>query len=201
MTRPSAPSRLTALLAALLAAAAMADGVTLPRTWTAGSEIDANQFGYTSVTISTDGTVAATTRYSNGKKVDGDHFVTVGIVYSSDDVPLLGFTYGAGLNASFFGGAVEETAGWIGQIDPPLVGEVGWVGVAHRTEDKVNDQELWEQIGKIAAEVFKAYVSSQGESAAMVGNMPVAFIGLDGDGARLGDSPLGISLPAAIPSR
>lgn len=178
----------------------MAEGVVLPTTWIAGSEIDANQFGYTTVTVSEDVTVAATTLFSNGKKLDGDHFVTNVIVYSSDDVPLLGSTYGVGLNASSFGGAVEETTGWIGQIDPPLVSEVAWVGVVHRTEDKVNDQELWEKIGKIAAEMFKAYVSSQGEPTAMVGNAPVAFIGLDGDGTRLEDSPLGIILPAAVPS-
>ena len=200
MIKFSATLRLAILSVSLLPGKTIAEGVALPMTWTASSEIDAKQFGYTTVTVSEDGMVAATTRFSNGKKVDGDHFVTNVMVYSSDDVPLLGFTFGVGLNASFFGGAVEETTGWIGQIDPPLVSEVSWVGIVHRTEDKVNDQELWKRISEIAAEVFKAYVSSRDEANAMISNTPVAFIGLNGDGIRLGDSPLGIVLPAAQPS-
>ena len=194
---------LVGLVAALFAAfplGAIAEGVDLPMTWTYNSEIDASQFGYTTVTISEDGTVAANILNYKNKKTDGDHFVTRGIVYSTEDVPLLGFGYGAGLNASFFGGAVEETTGWIGEIEPGLVSEIGWVGIVHATRDTVNDEELWKKIGEIAAEIFKAYIASEADSAAMVSGTPVAFIGLDGNGARLGKSPLGVILPVATPS-
>ncbi|CAM4256367.1 hypothetical protein [Palleronia rufa] len=163
----------------------------LPGHWKYASEINDSQFGYTDVHIDANGRVAATTLFSNGSRLDGDHFVARIVVFAEDDTPLLGMQYGAGINATGgFGSANETRVGEEAVLDPGLANLVASVGVAHSTRDAVDDAAFWEKVGDIARTLWQAYQSREQNSAAMVTGIPIGFRGeADGVSLEIGTVP------------
>lgn len=199
--RQAAISALCAISSLLASASSLAaDGLELPATWTLQSEIDEKQVGYTTVSIDEDGKVTASTLFSNGKTYDGDHFITQVIVYAAEDVPILGMQYGVGINPSYgFGGAKEETVGRVAEIEPEFIDDIVSVGILHRTEDTIDDQEVWETIGKIAEAVWKAYSESgnSGEGGFSLGGSTALYHGASGVVAGFAQNPAKVVLPKA----
>ena len=173
---------LTWIAAALLLAGSPLLAQNLPAHWKFSSEIDDSQFGYTDVHIAENGRVTASTLFSNGDKLDGDHFVARVVVFAEDGTPLLGLQYGAGINATGgFGSANEARVGSEGNIDAGLLGTVADVGVSHSTRDTIDDVAFWETLGEIARTIWEAYEASDGQGVGMVTNIPIAYRGTADD--------------------
>ena len=165
-----------------VAALALSSGAIaqdLPGHWKFSSEIDDSQFGYTDVHIDATGRVSASTLFSNGSRIDGDHFVARVVIFAEDDTPILGMQYGAGINATGgFGSANEERVGQEAAIGPELLDLVSGVGVSHHNRDTVDDAAFWEKVGDIARALWQAYQARDGEGVGLVTGMPIEFRGM-----------------------
>lgn len=172
---------------AIAVIASVANATTTLHKFSYQNEIAGDQFGYTNVTVDADGTVNATTKFTNGKHYDGDHFVAQVVVYGPNNVPLLGLSYGAGINATGgFGSANEAIVSKSGILDAGMIDDVVWIGVRHFQVDGRDDKKIWEVIGQIVEAIFEANSGDGGSH-----NAAASSARIDGDAVhyRVSDGP------------
>ena len=133
-------------------------GFEFPATWKYESKIDRKQYGKTTVSIDKHGKVKASTIFSNGKKIDGDHFVARIAIYTSENYPILCLQYAVGLNPAGFGKAREKRIEKTEKIDTRLLTLVDHVGISHSTIDVVPDKLFWKNAGKFGITAVRAYL-------------------------------------------
>lgn len=85
---------------------------------------DNRQYCGTDFVIATDGAWSATTQFSNGKKIDGDHFAAVMTLRDQGGKPLIVTKQVAGVDGSFGGRARERTVTSKGKVDPAVIGQI-----------------------------------------------------------------------------
>ena len=145
--------------------------IDLPAYWIKETKIDRKQYTFTGVRITKDGEVTAKSRYSNAKKIDGDHFITLVVVFGPDNTPIFGLQYWGGLNSTLGGSTKERTVVKRGNLDPNLVPYIEWVGVKHGKINTKNDQQVIAKylasaaVGYFAGVAFAAHATTAGATA------------------------------------
>lgn len=149
-------------------------------------EIDENQLAYTDVTISPDGKVEAWTRFSNGRKLDGDHFVAWVIFVDKNMGAILSFYQTASVEPSYGGSANEETVYNSALLKPEIAKEIDSIRVYYTREQKIEDASqtdlaVWAAIaaliGYAAGEIGESTNSSGSQNASTFSYIASTLLG------------------------
>ncbi len=93
--------------------------------------------------------------FSNGKKVDGDHFACSVILQNAAGEPIKGLQFKAGLNGAFFGKTVERHLDGFIELDNSQKAVASQALVSFTQFDDVNDRDFWEKMKKIASTIIE----------------------------------------------
>lgn len=143
------------ILAALLAlsslpASAKSHTVSaLPFAAGESARLDRKQDAVTNVTISKGGVVTVTSRFSNGRRYDGDNFASTVTVYSESGQILATLRLAKGLNGTYGGRTRVGTVKASKQL--PRGVKPGRVTITHSQFDKVNDLAVWDVIETVVS--------------------------------------------------
>jgi hypothetical protein len=111
----------------------------------AEGKLDGNlkhRFCYTDVVVSSDGSWKAQSRFSNGTKINGEHFVAVMTLLSKDGKPLATFKHAAGVDASFGGSARVKKTDWVtGKFAPDVAEQLSGQRNYSCTKNNTRDDE------------------------------------------------------------
>ncbi|TAK53545.1 MAG: hypothetical protein EPO25_10205 [Gammaproteobacteria bacterium] len=112
---------------------------------------DKKQYCYTDLVVRSNGAYKAKTTFSNGKKIDGDHFWANMIVFDMDKKPLIVVRHAAGVGAALSGGATERRVESIGKTDPGVLARIERRGTKYQCSgtNKIPDKDLAEAVVKI----------------------------------------------------
>lgn len=133
-------------------------------------EIDKHQLTYTSIRIGAEGKGTVTTKFSNGKQLDGDHFVTYTQFLDDQGHVLAIVRLAKGLNGSGGGKAKEGTVSSGVSLPIDQWSRVKRVRVLARTEGSCKDEKFWGKVAqKVARDAVKYYFT---------GNLPSAAAGI-----------------------
>ncbi|WP_299829395.1 hypothetical protein [uncultured Roseobacter sp.] len=106
------------------------------------SEVDRNQLAYTTVVDQGDGNFLISSKYSNGKKIDGDNFATA-VLFLGPKNEVLGISFdGAAVDASFGGRAREVIVSKRYKLAREQYERLEWIGAKHYTVDTKNDLRI-----------------------------------------------------------
>jgi hypothetical protein len=94
--------------------------------------------------------------FSNGKKVDGDHFGVNIALQAEDGKYLLGVQFRAGMNPAYFGKAKERRLEKFVTLTPDNLAEASKAEVEFFKWDQVNDTAFWEAVKKVVEVVVEA---------------------------------------------
>lgn len=98
-------------------------------------------------------------RYSNGKRLDGDHFYARVLLLGANGKVLAEAIAGVGLNATYGGGTNVAYRDISFELKPEYRKAVAAVRFEAGHSDAVDDQKFWETAQKVAELVFGTYNS------------------------------------------
>jgi hypothetical protein len=136
--------------AALLGGTGEASAVGLPYKFHDEQRIDRRQYGYTDVTVDRAGVATFTTKFSNGKQWDGDHFFARIVLRDAAGRPVAAVEQKKGLNGSFGGKAREGSVTNKLRLTPGQWARVRSVKVEMGHYDAIDDAKVWEALRKLA---------------------------------------------------
>jgi len=111
---------------------------------------DDHQYGYVKVSIKKDGSAHVQTKFSNGKKLDGDNFVAITSFKDNNGKTVAAVRHKRGLNAAFAGATNEDTLKDRIQLTPNQLRRIKSVRVKWFMIDKWADEEIWKAVRKLA---------------------------------------------------
>lgn len=151
----TARKALTTFVAAVVFSANAASASQLFK-YDTSSQIDSKQFGYTSIAVSDTGKVDISTKFSNGKRYDGDTFTASVSLYDNSDNVVLAIRQIKGINATGgIGSANEATVNVAHQLSPAKAQSITRATVKYGFKDSVDDEEIWKALQKIAEAFFE----------------------------------------------
>lgn len=106
------------------------------------------------VTLDSSGEITFVTRFSNGKRVDGDHFFAKLVLVDTNSNVVAVSQIKRGLNASFGGKTVVKTASKSANLGAATARRAVEVQVSGGLYDTVNDREWWKKTIKEAEKLF-----------------------------------------------
>jgi hypothetical protein len=124
-----------------------ATAIELPYNKGFDGKIDDKQYAETRVIIEATGKAHVATKFSNGKRVDGDTFIAITLFYSDTNTVIAGVKQRKGVNAAGTSGAAKT-----GSVETPLtiptdiLSKIKSVQVFYGHQDKVNDKAVWEAL-------------------------------------------------------
>ena len=128
-------------------------------------EIDKQQFGYLDVAVGANGQGTLNAKFSNGKKVDGDHFFVSVAFVDAAGISVASHRLVRGLKASYFGKAVE------GFVQSPIQFKHGksWsdvddVRVQFGMRPDVDDEKFWKDVIEVVAKIIEVIVAKESAS-------------------------------------
>lgn len=132
-----------------------------------GLNIDRHQIAYTTVAVNNDGIGSVTSKFSNGKKVDGDTFVSYTLFLDKRGRTLAAVRLAAGVNPSYGRRATEKTVSAPFKMSTRQWGRVVTVRYIAKTESNCKDSQFWTKVAEqTAKEAVKYYVTGQPPDAA-----------------------------------
>lgn len=105
------------------------------RAWKLMQVVGDHQDSTTTVITHKDGSIEFISRFSNGHKTDGDHFVAEIVGRSSSSEVLVVGSQGAGVNASFGGKTRVVTVSQVLRIDEAKVAAISYFEARHYQKD------------------------------------------------------------------
>lgn len=101
-----------------------------------------------------DGSSHFHSRYSNGKRFDGDHFYSKVVLLNKGGSPIATFIAGVGLNGSGGGGTQVAYRDLPASLPKEYVSQVATIIFEAGHSDSVNDKEWWKNAAKNAQKVL-----------------------------------------------
>ena len=134
-----------------------AQAVNLPYSKHFEAKIDKKQYGYTDISINSDGKVTVNTMFSNGKRQDGDTFYAM-TLFKDAKGQIVGSVFQVkGVNASGGGKAREARDVYRFKLNSKRAVDITSVTVSYGFKDKVDDAEY----GRAISAIVSAVIASQ----------------------------------------
>lgn len=114
------------------------------------------QYGYCNVRRN-DAGFTVSIKFSNGKKVDGDHFSCDVVLRYGDGTAAAAVQFKCGLNPAYFGGSREKEMVRQVELTPSERDAVAGVDIVYGQYDTSNDSEIWKAVGEAVKKIVETY--------------------------------------------
>ncbi|WP_426291546.1 hypothetical protein [Sphingomonas sp. TWP1-3-1] len=95
--------------------------------------------------------------FSNGKRLDGDHFSCVAVFKAEDDTAVAAASYKCGINATFFGKTEEKHFDSRMDLLPKQRASVVKADIYFERPNNRDDAAIWKAIGEAAKKIYEVF--------------------------------------------
>jgi hypothetical protein len=127
------------------------------------TQLHPDQTAKSTLTIQENGDVLLTCLYKNGRKVDGDHFVTLVVLMATGGKPLAVLKDVQGVNPTYFGRTNESRGEVRGTLPPEVLKSFAGAVMEHSHWDKYNDLEIWRPVREIGKAFLETWLSDKNQ--------------------------------------